>query len=306
MSIRKPAWQRPYGEYQSMKKKYSRMNRQFINIIAGLAMASATLSKTIWASEPVVLHWLVEGVNREALICAPDGNAGKSKSPLVFAFHGHGGSMHQAAKEMRFHQIWPESIVVYMQGLPTPSQLVDPEGLRSGWQHEPGQLSDRDIKFFDAVLSTLQKKYKVNENRIFATGSSNGGVFTYLLWAQRGETFAAFAPCACGIRGEIKLTVSRPALHIAGENDHIVNFEHQQKAIKMICQLNGCAEKGEPWGPPGCMLYHSSKDSPVVTFIHPGPHGLPKRGPEIIVKFFKEIKAGNGKNGLGSTPVFKD
>ena len=34
----------------------------------------------------------------------------------------------------------------------------------------------------------------MDDKRIYATAHSNGGGFTYLLWAARGERFAAFAP----------------------------------------------------------------------------------------------------------------
>ena len=83
-----------------------------------------------------------------------------------------------------------------MQGLNTPGALTDTEGKKPGWQKTFGDQDDRDLKFFDAVLATLKKDYKVDEKRIYATGHSNGGGFTYLLWAARGEVFAAVAPCA--------------------------------------------------------------------------------------------------------------
>ena len=81
-----------------------------------------------------------------------------------------------------------------MQGLPTPGQLTDPEGKRNGWQKTVGDQKDRDLKFFDAVLTKLKADYKVDESRIYSMGHSNGGGFTYLLWAARGDQFAAFAP----------------------------------------------------------------------------------------------------------------
>ena len=55
---------------------------------------------------------------------------------------------------------------------------------------ESGDQGDRDLKFFDEVLSTLKKEYKVDANRVYATGHSNGGAFTYLLWGERGDVFA--------------------------------------------------------------------------------------------------------------------
>ena len=68
--------------------------------------------------------------------------------------------MNNAARSFRYHELWPEAIVVYMQGLKTPGQLTDPKGLRAGWQKEKGDQDDRDLKFFDAVLQSLKKDYK--------------------------------------------------------------------------------------------------------------------------------------------------
>ena len=128
------------------------------------------------------MEWKVDGVAREALVYAP-ATAKTDPSPVVFAFHGHGGTMKYAANKFAYHKHWPEAIVVYMQGLNTPGALTDPEGKLPGWQKTFGDQGDRDLKFFDAVLATLKKDYKVDEKRIYATGHSNGGGFTYLLWA---------------------------------------------------------------------------------------------------------------------------
>src|SRR5512143_4367545 len=76
-----------------------------------------------------VMRWTIDGVAREALVFPPKGGG---KAPVVFAFHGHGANMCQAAGSMAFQKAWPEALVVYMQGLPTPSG-IDPFGLLRGW-----------------------------------------------------------------------------------------------------------------------------------------------------------------------------
>ena len=88
--------------------------------------------------------------------------------PVVFAFHGHGGSMQNAARSFGFHTLWPEAVVVYPQGLNTPDRLTDPEGKKPGWQSAAGDQGDRDLKFFDAVLKNLRQDYKVDSRRIYA------------------------------------------------------------------------------------------------------------------------------------------
>ncbi|HZF10474.1 MAG TPA: esterase [Thermoanaerobaculia bacterium] len=236
-------------------------------------------------AQAAVMTWTVGGVERKALVFAPPGHGG-GKVPLVFAFHGHGGNMRGAARGMAFQKAWPGAIVVYMQGLPTPSK-IDPQGRRPGWQHELGENGDRDLKFFDAVLATLRQKYPVDDRRIYATGFSNGAFFTYFLWAERGKTFAAFGPCAGLIWPTLQLTEPKPALHVGGQADPLVKFADQEKTIETVRQLDGATAAGTSCGT-GCTLYPSPKDTPVETFIHPGGHVFPPAATDLIVKFFKE------------------
>ncbi len=232
-------------------------------------------------------QWTVDGVVREALLWAPP-QARTNAVPVVVAFHGHGGSMQNAARSFRYHAVWPEAMVVYMQGLNTPGELTDPEGKQPGWQARVGDQGDRDVKFFDAVLASLRQEYKVDTKRIYATGHSNGGGFTFLLWAARGETFAAFAPSAAAAARLVPRLKPKPALQVAGEKDTLVKFEWQQRTMEALRRLNQCSP-GQPWeGEKGCTLYPSKLGAPVVTFIHPGPHVFTASAPALIVKFFKQ------------------
>jgi len=192
-----------------------------------------------------------------------------------------------------YHKLWPEAIVVYLQGLKTPGKLTDPEGKKPGWQHGAGAQQDRDLKFFDVVLTKLKADYQVDESRIYSTGHSNGGGFTYLLWSQRGEVFAAMAPSASAAGQELKSLKPKPVLHVAGTSDPLVKFIWQQKMITTLRELNGCDLNGQPWDKSGDLvgtIYRSEKGPPVVTLISPGDHKFPKEAPALIVKFFQGIK----------------
>lgn len=242
----------------------------------------------------VTREWTVGGVVRKALVRVP-ANAAGTAAPVVFAFHGHGGNMTQASRSFGVHTRWPEAIVVYMQGLPT-TGMTDPQGKRPGWQKAPGDYGDRDLTFFDAVLATLKAEVKVDGRRVFATGHSNGGQFTYLLWAVRGDVFAAMAPSAAapGL-GWYEQLRPKPALHVAGTNDELVKFTVQERAMKVVRKLNGCAAEGTEWakaGPITGTLYPSQTGTPFVALIYPGTHKYPAEAPALIVKFFKEQTAG--------------
>jgi polyhydroxybutyrate depolymerase len=248
--------------------------------------AAVCFASSTFAVEPTPTKWTVDGAQREALIFLPS-KSSKAKAPVIFAFHGHGGNMQFAVRGMAFQNLWPEAIVIYPQGLPTPGIIMDQKGERPGWQRQAGQQNDRDLKFVDAILATLREKYSVDEARVYATGFSNGGLFTYLLLSQRPNLFAAFAPGGAVLLPSVKLTEARPVFHYGGKSDRLARFSRQQETIEQIRKFNGCAAKGEPCGS-NCTIYSSSKGAPVATFIHPFGHVYPPPVTPLIVKFFQE------------------
>lgn len=264
-----------------------------------LITADACLAETATRGE--TREWLVGGETRQALIfrpvkgsaeprasVTPGAPADLAGSPVIFAFHGHGGSMEQAARRFRLHEEWPEAFVVYPQGLRTPGVLTDPEGKRSGWQSRADSEGGRDLAFFDALWASLRAEGRLDERRIYATGHSNGDGFTYLLWAERADVFAAFAPVAASLSRHHPPTTARPVMHIAGKADRLVKFEWQEKTIEFVRNLNG-GGAATPWpADASCVLYPSPQGIPVVTRIHAGGHGNPAEAARLIVRFFQE------------------
>jgi polyhydroxybutyrate depolymerase len=257
------------------------------NLRTGMLAAAVCLAVT-GSLHAQAMNFVIDGVQRQAFVLAP---AGASRSaerlPLLFAFHGHGGNMVQTAAQMRFDKVWPTAIVVYMQGLPTETD-GDPSGEQPGWQQEPGQFADRDLKFFDAVLAAVRKALPVDDNRVYATGFSNGGIFTYLLWGTRPKTFAALAVVAAEKFPGVHLAVPIPFLQIAGEQDTNVLFQRQLESMAIAREVDGSTGSGHSCGE-GCTAYGSSRGAPVITYIDPaGRHVYPHFASETIVDFLKQ------------------
>ena len=264
------------------------MQRKWMLLVLFLAVLNSFMCVAAVNDLPP-MEFTVDGVQRTALVHVPS-SARSADTPVVFVFHGHGGSSRQVAKSFAMEIQWPEAIVVYMQGLNTVGQITDPQGTRAGWQAAVGDQGDRDLKFFDTVFARLRQDYKVDSKRIYATGHSNGGSFTYLLWLARGDVFAAVAPSAAAAKYARQLT-PKPAMILGGENDPLVKFSWQKLTMQSVRELNGCSLKGEAWAPQ-CTLYPSTRGTPVVTFIFPGGHQFNPAAPALIAKFFKEHPSG--------------
>jgi polyhydroxybutyrate depolymerase len=252
--------------------------------VSGIATAPAIASPppgfTLWQLS-------VDGLEREAWARVPAG-AKERPVPVVFVFHGHGGRMEGAARGFRLHEEWPEALVVYPQGVNTPGRLTDPDGTKPGWQAGPGDHGDRDLKFFDALVERARREARVDERHVHATGHSNGGGFTYLLWSARGDVLASVAPSAAAGARRLRTSLRPlPVLHLAGENDPLVKFAWQEASIAAVKAINGCTEPGQPWAP-GCTRFPSPGGTPLVTFIHPGGHEFPREAPALIARFFRE------------------
>jgi len=270
-------------------------SKRLLPTLAVLMLAAAALGaqRAAAAPSPTVMKWMIGGVERRGLVFAPAalpriGMGTIAKRPLVFAFHGHGGTARGASLSMRLQARWPEAIVVYLQGLPTASP-IDPQGRLPGWQREAGENGDRDLKLVDAALASLREQFPVDDTRIYATGFSNGAFFTYLLWAARGKTFAAFAPCAGLLGADLHPAEPRPVLAIGGENDRLVTFDRWQQTLATVRGIDGAAAAGAPCGS-GCTRYPSAKNAPVEAITHPGGHVYPPWAAEKVVAFFKSLQ----------------
>ncbi len=264
------------------------MNSWLQRILLGVAVVLAVAAHSDAAEDLVRRTWIVDGVAREALVHIPAA-AEKGGAPVVFVFHGHTGTMEHAARTMAIHQYWPEAIVVYPQGLPTPGALTDPSGKEPGWQKSAGAQGDRDLNFFDVMLADLIHQYRPDERRIYATGHSNGGAFTYLLWAERGDKFAAMAPSAAVLAQGVQKLRPKPVLHLGSPQDPLVKFSWQERMIDEVMKIDGCG----PFKPDatGYTLYPSAKGTDVAIYLHSGGHKYPEAAPELIVKFFKDHPA---------------
>lgn len=147
--------------------------------------------------------------------------------PVVFNFHGGGMTMteHMFYTGMNETAEKNKFIVVY------------PQGVKEDWNvgFEMSYTNGtNDVGFVDSLLTHLVEKFRIDENRVYATGLSRGGFFTHRLAAELPERFAAIAsigapiPDSVAIFHKHKIPVSVMTIH--GTADSIVKYNGKENA----------------------------------------------------------------------------
>jgi len=231
---------------------------------------------------------LFGGTTRTYLVHVPPRVGEGRPLPLVLAFHGGGGNASGFKAYAGLDTVADREgfLVVYPDGSGRLGRRLLTWNAGGCCGYAAAQNVD-DVGFALAVLRDVARNVLVDPARVYATGHSNGGAFTYLLWAKRGDTFAAFAPVAAAAGPYFADAKPRPLLHAASEKDPLVTFAMQQRTLDRVKKLNGCGDKGEDWAK-GCLRYPSKNGTPVVIYVHDEGHKYPEAAPALIVKFFQE------------------
>jgi polyhydroxybutyrate depolymerase len=150
---------------------------------------------------------LVRGVSRTYDVYVPPLAPGE-KAPIVFLFHGNGGSAQQLlgldGKKAPFKR-WldlakTKKLVVFApQGLQGSSGQAGWNDCRADATTNP--TSD-DVAFADALLDLAIAKLGGDPTRAFATGISNGGNLSLRLAIERTSRFVAVAPVAAALAAD--------------------------------------------------------------------------------------------------------
>lgn len=253
------------------------MRIQRWHLLPHVVLALALLAVTACATSAETVTWNVGGTSREGIVYKPTLAAPGGKVPLVFSFHGRGDDA-ENFQYTDMHKAWPHALVIYFQGLPGRAGL-------NGWQVEKGQDGDRDLALVDAALAWAKRSYPIDDTRIFATGFSNGAMFTYLLWSERASVFAAFAPVAGRLGASTTLTTPRPLFHVGGTADPQVVIDDQRRAIRAAIEVNQVGGTQERCGTE-CTMHGPGSATPVMTWIHRGGHIYPRETSARIAMFF--------------------
>jgi polyhydroxybutyrate depolymerase len=130
----------------------------------------------------------VGGVPRRYLVTVPSGHDGETPLPVVFDFHGlmEGAEIHANMTQYSALAEEEDFVVVFPHGT----------GEQVAWNTDFDVDANPDVAYFDAVLDQVGASACIDESRVYATGLSNGAMFTSVLLCGRADVLAAAAPVA--------------------------------------------------------------------------------------------------------------
>jgi polyhydroxybutyrate depolymerase len=129
-----------------------------------------------------------DGQNRSYIIYVPASYNGSVDYPLLFSFHGGGGTSSGFifVNDMRPIADTANFIAVY------PQAAVDPTDGSNSWLHKT-PTTHNDVNFIEAIIDTLSNDYNIDNDRVYACGYSEGGIFSYELGCRLNDRIAAFS-----------------------------------------------------------------------------------------------------------------
>jgi polyhydroxybutyrate depolymerase len=197
----------------------------FALIYLALSLLACARSAPRTPSPPAdILHTLsFGGLQRSYILHIPAPFNNSHPAPLVFDFHGGLGNAESQMQMSGFNALADEKdfIVVYPNGsgLLEDKMLTWNGGTCCGYSVKH---NIDDIGFIRALLAEIELSYSIDPKRIYATGLSNGGIFSYRLACDASDLFAAIAP----VSGTLNISPCEPKQPVSIIHFHGTADEH--------------------------------------------------------------------------------
>lgn len=213
------------------------MNRSRFQIFLSLLAICTCISCTSYRLSPEYRELLltnqqikIGGINRTYHLFNP---SQKANSPIIFLFHGNGGSADHIAGLSHVKAPYvPWFDIAVNEGL----ILVIPDGTintknSQGWndcRNDAARIpTTDDVGFIETLLDTLQLSLRYDDRKVYMVGTSNGGHFVMRLAQEISHRMTAFASIVASGPANSKCTTSTipvSALIMNGTADPLVPY----------------------------------------------------------------------------------
>ena len=231
----------------------------FLSGLAGTGSASGKDSKVSKGSFNLTLEH--DGLTRKYLLYVPSSYDGRSEVPLLFNFHGFGGKVTSYVKSTDMRPLADEKnfLLVYPQGSPI-----------NGFSHwnaatpsKTNKSDADDLGFVKKMISAISASHKVDPERIYACGYSNGAFFSYYLGCYLSDRLAAIGSVSGTMLEESyeKGNPSRrvPMINLHGTADNVVPYEGKNGLIPIPQVLSFWVKKNATHAEPESTNFKSGR-----------------------------------------------
>ena len=169
---------------------------------------------------------------RDIHVYAPSNLA--PKSPLLISCHGMDQDTNYQQSNTHWEAVADTAgfVVVYPRG-GTGMNTWDISG-------------DKDTKWMTEIIAQMVKDYDVDEKRVYLSGFSMGGMFTYHAMSKIADKIAAFAPTSgTNVMGASKAMRPVPIIHPHGTSDDVLPYSQVEGFIKNYRNQFNCPSQAE-------------------------------------------------------------
>lgn len=186
--------------------------------------------------------FMFEGVERNYLTYVPASLPQGSPAPVVLVLHGFTQTAQGIMSYSGFNALAEAERFI----------AVYPNGINLSWNVGFSSSGANDIGFLNALIDTLDIKYPVDLDRVYACGMSNGGFMSYRLACELSGRIAAIASVTGSMTTQTFSDCHPgrpvPVMEIHGTSDLIVNYNGATgiKSIPDVIEYwtgqNACSE----------------------------------------------------------------
>lgn len=233
---------------------------------------------------------------REYILAVPDNYDQNHPYRLIFGWHPWGGSAQQVATGGYYGlQSQAKGTAIFVAG----------EGLEfgdngKGWGNKNGE----DIALLNAMLARFRSQLCVDENRIFSTGFSFGGMFSFAAGCSPTGMMRAVAPMAGNTSVAGCENSARPVAMMGfhGTDDQVVAIDGGRKGRDIFAQRNKCTQQtmpaattycdtaGKNYQPCSCVSYQGCLEGYPVTWCEfKGMHMPAPNSGATLWNFFSQF-----------------
>lgn len=168
----------------------------------------------------------INGETRTYWLHIPENYDENDSMPVVLNFHGFGGRAEEYASYADMVDLSDSEgfLLVYPQG----SLLDGSPHWNAALDSSDNKSDAEDLEFIDILIRRLSDDYKVDLDRVYACGYSNGGFFSFALACYRSDLIAAVGSISgsqLDLGETCSPTHSTPVISFHGTSDSTIPYD---------------------------------------------------------------------------------